>query len=73
MATLELYAAASDLARQAISAFPNRFQGYVDLDRNCTEEGGPTGALTEVLGLQEGIGELAARAAGDGETRTRGE
>lgn len=32
--------------------------GYAELDRNLPGGGWPAGALTEVLGLQEGIGEL---------------
>jgi hypothetical protein len=32
--------------------------GYADLDRHLPGGGWPAGALTEVLGLQEGIGEL---------------
>jgi hypothetical protein len=32
--------------------------GYADLDRHLPGGGWPVGALTEVLGLQEGIGEL---------------
>src|SRR3979411_313674 len=37
---------------------PTVSTGYADLDRQLPGGGWPTGALTEVLGLQEGIGEL---------------
>jgi cell division inhibitor SulA/protein ImuA len=37
---------------------PTVSTGYVELDRELPGSGWPTGALTEILGLQEGIGEL---------------
>jgi hypothetical protein len=37
---------------------PTVSTGYPELDRQLPGSGWPTGALTEVLGLQEGIGEL---------------
>src|SRR5215208_8233359 len=40
------------------SVSPTVSTGYADLDRELPGSGWPTGALTEVLGLQEGIGEL---------------
>src|SRR5260221_8102771 len=40
------------------SISPTVSTGYIDLDRELPGSGWPTGALTEVLGLQEGIGEL---------------
>ena len=48
---------------QALGSFsravsPTVSTGYADLDRELPGSGWPTGALTEVLGLQEGIGEL---------------
>ena len=44
---------------QALAAVPTTVStGYAELDRNLPGGGWPAGALTEVLGLQEGIGEL---------------
>src|SRR3954465_1568346 len=48
---------------QALGSFsrtvsPTVSTGYANLDRELPGSGWPTGALTEVLGLQEGIGEL---------------
>jgi hypothetical protein len=44
---------------QALSSVsPTVSTGYAELDRQLPGSGWPTAALTEVLGLQEGIGEL---------------
>jgi cell division inhibitor SulA/protein ImuA len=44
---------------QALAAVSSTVStGYVELDRQLPGSGWPTAALTEILGLQEGIGEL---------------
>lgn len=44
---------------QALAPVPATVStGYADLDRQLPGGGWPAGALTEILGLQEGIGEL---------------
>src|SRR3981189_1925947 len=43
------------------SVSPTVSTGYVELDRQLPGSGWPTAALTEVLGLQERIGELQLR------------
>src|SRR6185503_14073249 len=60
MATLETLLQQHPIWRgPALTSFsPTVSTGYVELDRQLPGSGWPTGALTEVLGLQEGIGEL---------------
>ena len=60
MSTLEALLQQHPIWRgQALTSIsPTVSTGYIDLDRELPGSGWPTGALTEVLGLQEGIGEL---------------
>jgi cell division inhibitor SulA/protein ImuA len=60
MSTLETLLQRHPIWRgQALSSVsPTVSTGYAELDRHLPGSGWPTAALTEVLGLQEGIGEL---------------